>query len=171
MDQVLLGNILSFLASAIMVLGGFIKSKKRLLTVQIFMFALFTAANLTLGAVTGAITNSLSIVRNLVTLCTEFTLPFKVAFAAAEVILCAVFNKVGLIGWLPAAAVCLYTWSLSSKNLKTIKLAIILTQALWFVYDLYYKNYISTAFDVFTILSNVIGIRMLLKDEKKSLEN
>lgn len=167
MDRVLLGNIVSFVGSVIMILTGLLKNKKQLLTVQVVMFAFFSAGNLILGAVTGAITNGISIVRNLVTLCTEFTLPLKAGFAAIQIVLCAIFNRDGLIGWLPVVAVCLYTWSLSSRSIRTIKLVIIVTQMIWLAYDLSYRNYSASLFDAFTALSNVVGIRMLVRGEKK----
>ena len=44
-----------------------------------------------------------------------------------------------------------------------MKLVIIGTLVLWLIYDLYYYNYVSAAFDTATILSNSIGLWMLRK--------
>jgi hypothetical protein len=67
------------------------------------------------------------------------------------------------ICWLPILAGAIFTWYLDTKSEVVLKLVIIGTLVLWLIYDLYYYNYVSSAFDTATIISNSIGLWMLQK--------
>lgn len=162
-------NIISLIGSVIMIFVGLIKNKKKILGVQIVMFALFAVANVMLGAVTGAVTNGLSIIRNGITFFTEFGLPYQIGFICVQATLCLLLNNGGLIGWLPVLGVGLFTLTVN-KSAKVMKAVIIVTQIMWTVYDLFYKNYSAAIFDVVTMVSNAVGIYLILRDEKKAKE-
>lgn len=166
MNNLLLGNIIGLLGSLFMIAIGFIKKKRNILIAQTVQFVLMAASNLLLGAVTGTISNGVSIVRNIVCCSTAFTLPLKILFLSVQGILSIVFNQSGWIGWLPFVAVLIYTWFLDTKSEITLKRSIIVCQILWTVFDLYFKNYTTCAFDVFTMVSNFIGILMIRRDDR-----
>ena len=65
MNLVIIGNIIAFLGCGLMVLVGFIKEKRRILSVQCIQFTLQGASNLILGGYSGFIANVVSILRNL----------------------------------------------------------------------------------------------------------
>jgi len=166
MSPLLIGNIISFCGAIIMVLIGLIKNKKKILLTQCAQFATMGIGNLVLGGVTGAVTNFLSIARNLVCVYFKFTLPIKISFIIIQVGISAYFNSQGYLGWLPIIAATLFTWYLDTPDETTLKYVIIIGQILWAVYDVNIQNYASLAFDIITIFSTIIGIISIAKDKK-----
>ena len=64
-------------------------------------------------------------------------------------------------------AVVVYTWCLDIKSDVAFKLVILGTQVLWTVYDLHYKNYVAFTFDLLTMVSTVLGIFRIKKEQKR----
>lgn len=160
---ILIGNAISFVGACIMVATGFIKKKENVLIAQCAQFGIMGIGNLVLGGFTGLISNLVSILRNFVCLKREFTLPFKIVFIAIQIVLAAIFNNMGLIGWLPVIAACLFTWFLDVKSDLGIKFVIIGAELLWIVYDITLMNFTSMTFDILTIISSVVGIVRIKK--------
>lgn len=150
-----------------MVLVGFIKEKRRILSVQCIQFTLQGAANLMLGGFSGFIANVVSILRNLAFTRFKNTVWLKLFFIALQLVLSWKSLGSGFINWLPLLAAWLFTWFLDLKSEVQLKIVIISTQVLWMIYDFAHLNYVAVSFDVFTMVSNGIGIYMLLKDRKK----
>ncbi len=165
MNTVLLGNIVALIGAALMVSTGFLKTKKQILAAQCFQYGVLSASNAILGAFTGITANVIGIARNLFCMKREFTVPWKLAFIAAQLALLFAFNADGWLGLLPAAATCVYTWFLDLKDERKLKLVIILTVLCWAVYDFLFRNYVTFAFDLGTVVSNLIGIITLRKAE------
>lgn len=167
MNLIVVGNIIALIGSVLMVGIGFVKKKSNILIGQCFQFGIMGVANLVLGGITGFVSNAVSIVRNLICYKRAFTLPFKIVFILIQVVLSATMNTMGLIGWLPIAAACLYTWFLDTKSEVVLKLVMIIGLISWAVYDITLKNYVSFLFDVFSIISTIIGIVMVKKGKEK----
>lgn len=165
MNTVLLGNIVALIGAALMVSTGFLKTKKQILVAQCFQYGVLSASNAILGAFTGITANVIGIARNLFCMKREFTVPWKLAFIAAQLALLFAFNADGWLGLLPAAATCVYTWFLDLKDERKLKLVIILTVLCWAVYDFLFRNYVTFAFDLGTVVSNTVGIITLRKAE------
>lgn len=168
MNTVLLGNIVALIGAALMVSTGFLKTKKQILVAQCLQYGVFSAANAVLGAFSGITANIVGIARNLFCMKRTFTTPWKLAFIAAQLALFAAFNADGWFGLLPAAATCIYTWFLDLKDEGKLKLVIIATVVCWAVYDFAFRNYVTFAFDLGAVVSNLIGIITLRKAAKKS---
>lgn len=166
MNTVLLGNIVALIGAALMVSTGFLKTKKQILAAQCFQYGVLSASNAILGAFTGITANVIGIARNLFCMKREFTVPWKLAFIAAQLALLFAFNSDGWLGLLPAAATCAYTWFLDLKDERKLKLVIILTVLCWAVYDFLFRNYVTFVFDLGTVVSNTVGIIALRKAEK-----
>ena len=155
--MVLAANIVSFAGCILMVAIGLIKGRKKILTVQCIQWALMGTSNLMLGGITGFISDFLSIVRNIFGLKFTLTPAIKGVFIAIQIVLSALFNQNGLIGWLPAIAAVIFTL-IVDKNEIIIKLAVILAQLMWMIFDISIQNYTSFIFDIFTIISCCVGI-------------
>ena len=153
-----------------MVFVGLIKEKRRILSVQCIQFTLQGASNLILGGHSGFIANVVSILRNLAFARLKNTVWLKLFFVLLQVVLSYKSLTSGFISWLPLFAAVLFTWFLDLKSEVQLKLVIISTQVLWMIYDFVHLNYVAVAFDIFTMISNSIGIYMLLRGRKKSGE-
>ena len=85
MNLILIGNIVALAGAAVMVASGFIKNRKNVLIAQCGQFAIMGVSNLILGGVTGMISNVVSILRNIICLKREFTIPLKIFYPAYTV--------------------------------------------------------------------------------------
>ena len=163
MDIVLIANIISFVGAVIMVISGLLKTKRTILIAQNVQFSIQAVGNIMLGGYSGAAINLISIVRNVFCVFVPFTWLWKIVFIALQVGLTIWVNGLALIGLLPLAAACLFTVFLDTKNDVLLKAVLTVAQVMWAVYDLSIRNYAFFVFDILTILSNLIGIFLLIR--------
>lgn len=166
MSRILIGNIISLTGALIMVALGFVKKKKQILAMQCVQNVLMGTGNWVLGGYSAVPVNVLTIVRNLVSFKRPFTLKYKIIFIAAQLILNIFVNNLGLIGWCPVIAGCIFTWFLDTKNEQVLKAWIIVAQIMWAFFDITVLNYTSFVFDILAVVSNSAGIIMLRRSAK-----
>ena len=166
MNTLLIGNAVSMIGCLIMVLIGFLKRNNHILMAQCAQCLFMGAGNLILGGVSGFISNVVTIFRNLVVLKLNDTVFLKVFFILLQLILSWSSLTAGFISWLPLIAAALFTWCMDTKSAVKLKIVILCTQVMWLAYDLYFRNYVASAFDVMTMVSNVIGLYMVCKKNK-----
>lgn len=166
MNLVIIGNLISLVGCLLMVAIGFIRKKEHILAVQCLQFGIMGVGNLVLGAVSGTISNAVSIVRNLVFARWSSSLPLKVVFIILQVLLSLSALQSSPLEWLPLLAAAIFTWFLDTKSEVILKSVIIGTLLLWLVYDFCHLNYVAMTFDALSIVSNFISILMLRKKTK-----
>ena len=163
MNLLLIGNAISMIGCLIMVLIGFLKKKNQILIAQCVQCLFMGAGNLALGGVSGFICNIVTILRNIVFLKFRNTTAMKLFFIALQFVLSIGTLSVGWISWLPILSAALFTWYMDTKSEAKLKIVILCTQVMWLTYDLYYRNFVASAFDVMTFISNVIGLYMVTR--------
>ncbi len=163
MNLLLIGNAISMIGCLIMVLIGFLKKKNHILIAQCVQCLFMGVGNLTLGGVSGFICNVVTILRNLVFVKFKNTTFLKVFFILLQLVLSISTLSAGFISWLPLIAAALFTWCMDTKSAAKLKICILCTQVMWLTYDLYYLNYVASAFDVMTMISNIIGLYMVTR--------
>ena len=166
MNVLLMGNAISMIGCLIMVGIGFLKKKSHILIAQSVQCLFMGAGNLILGGVSGYICNVVTIIRNIAFLRFRNTTALKIFFMALQFVLSIGTLSAGLISWLPIIAAGLFTWCMDTKSEDRLKIIILCTQVMWLTYDLYYRNYVASAFDVMTMISNCIGLSMILRKTK-----
>lgn len=163
MNLLLIGNAVSMVGCLIMVGIGLLKKNSHILIAQSVQCLFMGAGNLILGGVSGFICNIVTIIRNLVFLKFRNTAALKIFFIALQLVLSLNSFTAGFISWLPLIAAALFTWFMDTKSPAKLKIVILCTQIMWLTYDLYYRNYVASAFDVMTFVSNVIGFYMVCR--------
>ncbi|MCR4998757.1 MAG: YgjV family protein [Lachnospiraceae bacterium] len=165
MSILLIGNAFALVGAILMIVTGFLKTKKQILGVQIVQFTLMGIGNFLLGGISGAVSNAVGILRNVVGFKKEFTLPYKLFFVAIQAVLTLVFYQAGLgiLAWFPFFATVMFTWCMDSLDERVLKAAIIGGELLWAFYDFHFMNYASLTCDIFTIVSNTVGIFLVLR--------
>ena len=163
MNFLFIGNAVSMIGCLIMVLIGLLKQKSHILIAQSVQCLFMGAGNLILGGVSGFIGNIVTIIRNLVFLKFRNTAALKIFFILLQLILSLGSLTDGFISWLPLIAAALFTWCMDTKSPAKLKICILCTQVMWLAYDLYYRNFVASAFDVMTFVSNVIGLYMVTR--------
>lgn len=165
--MLVLGNAVALIGCTLMVLVGFLKKKKQILAVQCFQFGFLAIGNLILGGLTGFISGMVSIVRNLVFARTGGSARWKIAFILIQTVLTFLPGWPGFLGCLPLISGMILTWFIDLKSEVQFKIALIVAQFTWVIYDWNYCNYVAFTFDLFTILSNLIGIAMICRKPAK----
>ena len=162
----IIGNIIALIGSLLMVYSGIIKDKKKILFVQSIQILLFIISNLVLGGITGAIINLIGFIRNLLCYYDKYNNLEKIIITIVSIILTIVFNNLGIIGYLPLIAIVAYNLFMTTKNIYFFKYLILFTMVMWSIYDFTIKSYTSFAFDLFTIIANIISLLSLNKKRK-----
>lgn len=192
MRIILIGNIVCTIGSLLMIGIGLIKDNRKILKAQCVMHVFLGTGNLILGGVSGFIANAISIIRNFFCLKDKYTNVTKIIFIGLQVLLTfftsytfwvsylpldiqnskiittlvSMSNNLGILTWLPIIAVCIYTWGLDTKSPIRLKSLIILAQIMWLIYDIPIKNYSTAVFDFATLVTNAVGIVLVLKGKK-----
>jgi len=163
MTPLFIGNAISMIGCLIMVGIGFLKRKNQILIAQCIQCLFMGVGNLVLGGVSGFICNIVTILRNLVFVKFRNTIFLKISFIVLQFLLSIGTLSAGFISWLPLIAAALFTWCMDTKSAAKLKICILCTQVMWLTYDLYYRNYVASAFDVMTMVSNLIGLYMVCR--------
>lgn len=158
MVQIVIGNMIAFIASILMVFAGLQKKKKKILFIQIIQIALSVISNLVLGGYTGAIINAVSCVRDILCYKDKMGNKEKIIIIVLAVGLSITFNNLGWIGLLPVVATVLYIIFMNTKDVVRFKYLIIFSMIMWLVYDIYIKSYTSGIFDFMSVIANLIAI-------------
>ena len=163
MNLLLIGNAVSMIGCLIMVLIGFLKKKNHILVAQCAQCMFMGVGNLVLGGISGFVCNIVTIIRNVVFLRFRNTNLMKITFILLQFVLSIGTLSAGWISWLPIVSAALFTWCMDTKSEVRLKIIILCTQVMWLTYDLYYLNYVASAFDVMTMISNLIGLYLICK--------
>ena len=154
----IIGNIIALIASILMVYSGIIKKKKKVLYIQSIQIGLSIISNIVLNGISGAIINTIGFIRNILCYKNKLGIVAKIIITIVSIVLIVWFNNLGLIGYLPLISTVVYLWLMTVKDVTRFKVLIIFTMILWSIYDFTIKSYTACAFDVFTIVTNIIGI-------------
>lgn len=167
MNTIIIGNIIALIAASMGFVIGIIKNKKKILYTQTIQFSIYTISNIVLGGISGAITNLIGAIRNI--LCYKGKLTKNIIFLIIfiSIILTLKFNNLGFIGLLPLFNNILYTVFINIKDEFNFKILILITAFLWLIYDITLFAYTSAIFDFFTVITCGITAYHIYKDNKQ----
>lgn len=163
--HIVIGNIISFIAAIIMVASGYIKSKEKTILWQAVQICFNTLACFILGAYSGAVTNLISVPRNVLAYRNKLGWWWKSAFIVITALLTLLFNQSGWIGWIPILSAVPYTYLMDRLKPVPFKALIVYTCVIWCIYDILVLNYVSAAFDISTMITSCIAIYRIRSSE------
>ncbi len=166
MTNIIIANIIAFIASILMAYTGILKKKSTIILVQTIQIALFVLSNLMLGGITGAIVNAISCVRNILCYKDKLGKLSKTLIVISTVVLSLIFNNLGIIGLLPIMATVLYTLFMDVKDIIKFKYLSGFISLLWGIYDIFIKSYSSAFFDFLTIITTLVSIIKIKSSNK-----
>ena len=166
MIQIVIANIIDFLASMVQIYTGAVKDKAKILLLQILQLGMQTVSMILLGAIPGAISNVLSCIRNYLCYKDVFTWPVKIVLIVISFVLTVVFNNQGLLGYLPFAVCTVYVLLMDMKDEIKFKLLVTLTFVPWVVYYLVIKSYTGALFAAITIVTSFWTLYKMVKAKK-----
>ncbi|MCR5581338.1 MAG: YgjV family protein [Pseudobutyrivibrio sp.] len=166
MNLILVGRIFSIFACILMVIIGYLKHKKTILWAQNLQLVLFSISYACLGGIAAVVSNLVSLLRNLICLKWNLTLPLQIFFIAFQGVFTFITTANRPIDWLPFVAASCITLSLRSKKDIIIKLGCIGSTICFGTYDFFLSNWVVFAFDVFSFITSIIGVYRILFDKK-----
>lgn len=168
MNLYLIAQFFNILACVLMVIIGYLKHKKTILWAQNAQFVLFSIAYGLLGGIAAVVGNMVSLLRNLICLKWQLTLPLQIFFILFQGAFTFITTQNRWIDWLPFLAATCITLSLSSKRDIVIKLACIGSILCFGTYDFFLHNWVVFAFDCFSLVTSLIGVYRINKDKKEA---
>ena len=163
----IIGNAVALLASLFMVYSGILKKKNQILIAQNVQIILLIISNIILGGISGAISNTAGLIRNLLYQKKWLKMPIKIALTLISSIIAIKLNTEGIIGYLPLLANAVYIFLMDLKDVKKIKLLLIATMTMWLIYDTLIKSYTSATFDFATIVANIVVLIKMQTNKDK----
>ena len=167
MINVVIANIIDFLASLVQIYTGAVKEKSTILILQILQLGMQTVSMILLGAIPGAISNVLSCIRNYLCYKNIFTWPIKIILIIISFVLTVVFNNQGLLGYLPFTVCTIYVLFMDIKDEFKFKVLVTLTFIPWIPYFLIIKSYTGAFFAATTVAANVWTLIQMKKERVK----
>ena len=154
MTVYLLAQVFSAIGALCVAISSFAKSKNKMLVWQITAIA-----NLLLGGYTGALTISISIIRNSLMVKKKMTKTILTILIIIQIIVGTYLNQLGLIGYLPIISSVSYSLAIAATpNLQWLRWVIIENMLLWLIYDLTIQAYPAAITDITITLTTLIAI-------------
>ncbi len=166
MIQVIIANVIEFIAAGLQVGSGAIKKKSGILILQTIQLLLQAVSMLLLGAITGAVSNVISCFRNYLCYKEKLNWPWKVIIIILSVAMTVILNEQGLLGIIPAVICTVYIIFMDVKDPIKFKLLVTLSFIPWIFYHFMIKSYVGAAFDVATVITNGITLARMIKNKR-----
>ena len=166
--NIIIANIIDFVAAIVQVGSGAIKKKSRILIVQTIQLLMQAVSMLILGGVTGAVSNVLSCFRNFLCYKDKLNLAWKIILIVASIGFTISLNDQGFLGIIPAAVCTVYIIFMDIKDPVKFKLLVTLSFVPWAVYHFILKSYTGAIFDVATVATNAVTLFKMVKDNKEA---
>ena len=155
----LLAQVLSAIGALCVTISSFAKSKNNMLVWQSTDYIFTAISNLLLWGYTGALTISISIIRNSLMVKKKMTKAILTILIIIQIILGSYLNQLGLIGYLPIISSVSYSLAIAiTRNLQWLRWVIIENMLLWLIYDLTIQAYPAAVTDVTITLTTLVAI-------------
>ena len=166
--NIIIANIIDFVAAIVQVGSGAIKKKSRILIVQTVQLLMQAVSMLLLGGVTGAVSNVLSCFRNFLCYKDKLNIVWKIILIIASIAFTIALNDQGFLGIIPAAVCTIYIIFMDVKDPVKFKLLVTLSFVPWAFYHFILKSYTGAIFDVATVVTNAVTLFKMVKDNKEA---
>lgn len=155
-----IGLVFSAIGATCLAISSFTKNKKSMLTWQLSDYFFTMIANFLLGGYTGAISISVSIIRNVLMIKKWDSLYTTILLVIIQVTLGIHVNTLGLIGCLPLISSVSYTIiSFLTDKVQWLRWVTIENMLLWSLYDFTIKAYPALLMDVIITITTLIAIK------------
>lgn len=165
----IVGNILAFIGSLLMIYSGTLLNKKKILLVEIIEMVILALGNIVVGGFHGALVNLLNMTIDI--LCFKGKLNYLSKSILTVGVLLLQFNikEVSVLGTLIIIAALTNLWLMNTKNIAFYKCLCIFAMVTWLLYDISLGLFTAVVFDVITITVNIISIiRIEIKRRKRT---
>ncbi len=166
MNELLIGNACSLCAIVTDSVSGTRKKRSEILAVQIISYIFYGIGTIVLKGYSSTAQNVVSVFRNLAAIRNVKSKVLEWTLIALGVVLGAVFNNRGLLGWLPVIANLEYSVAMFRfrDGERPLKIAFILCVGMYFFFSAAIGNYVAAVGNVVVVVTTALS----LIREKKS---
>lgn len=164
--NIIIANVIDFIAALLQVGSGSIKKKSNILVVQIIQMLMQGVSMLITGGVTGAISNVLSCYRNYLCYKEKLTRVWKGILIAASVAMTVLFNNQGWLGIIPVAVCTVYILLMDVKDPVKFKLLVTLSFVPWIIYHFALQLYVAAIFDAVSVITSAVTLFVMMRGKK-----
>lgn len=168
---VIAANIIDFAASMVQIYSGVVKEKKKILFWQTLQLGMQTFSMLLLGAFSGAVSNVLSVIRNILCYREHMNWPVKILLIAVQFVLTILFGGGTAISWLPFAVCTVYILFMDIQDPIRFKILVTATFAPWVIYYFLYHSFTGAFFAAATVVTNLISLSQMIRKRREEAGN
>ena len=159
-NEVIVGNICSLCAMVTDSFSGTRKKHSQILGIQMISQVFYGAGSIILKGYSSTAQNIVAILRNLAAIKETKSKLIEWLLIILGVVLGAVFNNRGLLGWLPIIANLEYSVSVFRfrDNEKGLKIAFIINMLMYSVCSFIILNYVGAAANIFVAVTTAVSL-------------
>ena len=159
-NEVIVGNICSLCAMVTDSFSGTRKKHSQILGIQMISQVFYGAGSIILKGYSSTAQNIVAILRNLAAIKETKSKLIEWLLIILGVVLGAVFNNRGLLGWLPIIANLEYSVSVFRfrDNEKGLKIAFIINMLMYSVFSFIILNYVGAAANIFVAVTTAVSL-------------
>ena len=165
--NIVIGNIISFFASIVLVLSCVVNDKRQAYKYQSIEALILAVSSAFFLSWTGILTMLIAAARNYLVMNEKLSSRLAIMFIIITIILCPIINTMGLIGLLPMIGIVQLTiCNYYLKEIKWIKVAFIVNLLIYAVYFIGIYDLVSCATQIITAIIGFISLIRLIRNEK-----
>lgn len=165
--NIVIGNIISFFASIVLVLSCVVNDKRQAYKYQSIEALILAVSSAFFLSWTGILTMLIAAARNYLVMNERLSSRLAIMFIIITIILCPIINTMGLIGLLPMIGIVQLTiCNYYLKEIKWIKVAFIVNLLIYAVYFIGIYDLVSCATQIITAIIGFISLIKLIRNEK-----
>ena len=159
-NEIIVGNICSLCAMVTDSVSGTRKKHSQILGIQMISQVFYAAGSIILKGYSSTAQNIVAILRNLAAMKGTKNKIIEWLLIILGVVLGAVFNNLGLLGWLPIIANLEYSIAVFRfrNNEKGLKIAFILNMLMYSVFSFVILNYVGAAANTFVAVTTAVSL-------------
>lgn len=159
-NEIIVGNICSLCAMVTDSVSGTRKKHSQILGIQMISQVFYAAGSIILKGYSSTAQNIVAILRNLAAMKGTKNKIIEWLLIILGVVLGAVFNNLGLLGWLPIIANLEYSIAVFRfrNNEKGLKIAFILNMLMYSVFSFVILNYVGAAANIFVAVTTAVSM-------------
>lgn len=158
--QLIIGNLCSLLAVFTDSISATRKTTRGVLLVQSVSQIIYGIGSAVLGGYSGAVQNAMSVLRNFVAIKKIDSKELKWVMVILGVVLGALFNNLGIWGWLPILANLEYTLAVFyfKDNQRALKIAFLISVVLFAVFNGIILSIVGVVTNMIVLITGIIAL-------------
>ena len=168
--NILIGNLISLVAGIFLMISLVVNNDKKAYTFQFLNTSTLVIASFFFNSIVGAVVLAIASLRLLLVIKDKFTMRWAVVTLALSIAIGLAVNELGIIGIIPIIAVTQITMcNYAYKDIKWIKLSLIINEAFYIVYFYLVFDYVSTFVQIVTVFIGCVSFIKLVRDRNSEV--